>query len=255
MFFQWWVHVAAWERLSLGQDVYGWEIHCCQDHDMYTPVLLLLNIMKQILAYFKTLLHEDMVNNFGHFKMFLSIHVHEAPSLSEVAKKIFILPGQQASKVRNLSSSWYLTTKTFHCKKLLIHVGKRVNLEILNVKGLNLSFLATPDAFKLQVQHCRYHSLQRNTIKLQLSAKAWGKLTNDSKQPGFAKKLCCWATNTFIDSLTGTEAGIWKQHDCIMQEFVIIAKPNICTGSFNLHCWLVVPTYSTKVQTKLNGRV
>ena len=48
-------------------------------------------------------------------------------------------------------------------------MGKRVNLEILNVKGLNLSFLATPDAFKLQVQHCRYHSLQRNMIKLQLN--------------------------------------------------------------------------------------
>ena len=53
--------------------------------------------MKQILVYFKTLLHEDMVNNFGHFKMFLSIHVHVALSLSEVAKKIFKLPGQQAS--------------------------------------------------------------------------------------------------------------------------------------------------------------
>ena len=42
--------------------------------------------------------------------------------------------------------------KTFCCKKLLIHVGKRVILEILNVKGLNLSsLLATPDVVKLQV--------------------------------------------------------------------------------------------------------
>ena len=44
------------------------------------------------------------------------------------------------------------TIKTFHSKKLLIHVGKRVIIEILNVKGLNLSsLLATPDVFKLQV--------------------------------------------------------------------------------------------------------
>ena len=57
--------------------------------------------------------------------------------------------------------------KTFCCKKLLIHVGKRVILEILNVKGLNLSsLLATPDVFKLQVQHCRYHLLHRNIVKL-----------------------------------------------------------------------------------------
>ena len=48
-----------------------------------------LNIMKQILTYFRTFLHEDKVNNFGYthsfFKTFLSIHV--ALSLSEVAKK------------------------------------------------------------------------------------------------------------------------------------------------------------------------
>ena len=47
-----------------------------------------LNIMKQILTYFRTFLHEDVVNNFGYthfFKTFLSIHV--ALSLSEVAKK------------------------------------------------------------------------------------------------------------------------------------------------------------------------
>ena len=45
--------------------------------------------MKQILTYFRTFLHEDMVNNFGYtcsfFKTFLSIHV--ALSLSEEAKK------------------------------------------------------------------------------------------------------------------------------------------------------------------------
>ena len=48
-----------------------------------------LNIMKQILTYFRTFLHEDIANNFGYthsfFKTFLSIHV--ALSLSEVAKK------------------------------------------------------------------------------------------------------------------------------------------------------------------------
>ena len=132
-------------------------------------------------------------------------------------------------------------------------MGKRVNLKILNVKGLNLSFLATPDAFKLQVQHCRYHSLQRNMIKLQLSAKAWGKLTNDSKQPGFAKKLFCWATNTFIDRYRGWHLKTaWLYYARICN---YCQAWNICTGSFNLHCWLVVPAYSTKVQTKLNVRV
>ena len=72
-----------------------------------------------------------IVNNFGYtcsfFKTFLSIHV--ALSLSEVAKKY--LNYQDSKQVirikKKLSSFWYQTTKTFHCKKLLIQVGKEGN--------------------------------------------------------------------------------------------------------------------------------
>ena len=215
------------------------------------------------------------MNNFGYtcsfFKTFLSIHV--ALSLSEVAKKylnyqdskqvIRIKKNYQASDIKQqrpsiVRSCWYMW-------------GKRVILEILNVKGLNLSsLLATPDVFKLQVQHCRYHSLHRNIIKL-LYTKAWGKLTDErlSSPAATIRVLQSSGQVNNLDLLRSFCVGppthwltAWQvqrlasENNMIVEhEFVIIAKPNTCTGSFSLHCWLVVPAYSTRIQTKLSGRV